>query len=205
MRIRRALAFLAAMAIVATACGDDGGGGLTDDRTRDLAAARPPPRPRSAEARSTFGNFSEPASLDPRCRPAAAPPAASRWPRSTTRSCATTRHAASTRAAPPNRSRRNADFTEWTIKLKPASSSPTAPTTTPKQWRSASTGIASARSRPRHATAPKYFACPRNSTSSGVYMALVKDIAGRRRAHGEVHAERTVELVPVRAVRRGRA
>src|SRR5688500_16283829 len=64
MRVRRALAFLAAMAVVATACGDDGGGGEESQTTPATSSGPTTTKTPVSGGTLIFGNFSEASSLD---------------------------------------------------------------------------------------------------------------------------------------------
>ena len=75
----------------------------------------------------------------------------------------------------------NADSTEWTLKIRPTSSSPTAPTSMPKPCGSPLNRHRSGNANPAATNCAEYWACPRNSQSSNVYMALVKDIVATTR------------------------
>src|SRR5688572_29428195 len=177
MRGRRALAFLAAMAIVATACGDDGDGGDGAQTSTPATSAGGPTTTKTPVAGGTliFGNFPEPASLDNVVSTGSGTtggtemaavydtlmrydPVAGKYEGRTAESVTS-----------------SADFLEWTIKLRAGIKFSDG---TPYDAEAVAFGLNRHRvgtSLPA-ADCAKYFVCPRNSTSSGVYMALVKDI-----------------------------
>ena len=176
MRARRALAFLAAMAIVATACGDDGGGSDESQTTTPATSAGPTTTKAPVSGGTlVFGNFSEAARLDNLVSTgsgttggtemAAVYDTLMRYDPETGKYEGRTAESVTS----------SADFLEWTIKLRPGIkfSDGTAYD---------AEAVAFGLNRHRVGTSipaadcAKYWACPRNGTSSGVYMALVKDV-----------------------------
>jgi peptide/nickel transport system substrate-binding protein len=167
---------LAAFALAATACGDDGDGGSESQSTTPGATAGPTTTKAPVSGGTlTFGNFSEPASLDNVVSTGSGTtggtemaaiydtlmrydPDTGKYENRTAESVSST-----------------ADFLEWTVKIKPNIKFTDG---TPYDAEAVAFGL----NRHRVGTSlpasdcAKYFVCPRNSTSSGVYMATVKDV-----------------------------
>lgn len=174
MRIRRALAFLAAAALVATACGDDGGG---DSQTTAPGTASGPTTTKAPVSGGTliFGNFSEPASLDNAVSTGSGTTGGTEMAAVYDTLMRYDPDAGKYEGRTAESVTSSADFLEWTVKLKPNIKFTDG---TPYDAEAVAFGL----NRHRVGTSlpasdcAKYFVCPRNSTSSGVYMALVKDI-----------------------------
>ena len=174
MRIRRALAFLAAAALVATACGDDGGG---DSQTTAPGTASGPTTTKAPVSGGTliFGNFSEPASLDNAVSTGSGTTGGTEMAAIYDTLMRYDPDAGKYEGRTAESVTSSADFLEWTVKLKPNIKFTDG---TPYDAEAVAFGL----NRHRVGTSlpasdcSKYFVCPRNSTSSGVYMALVKDI-----------------------------
>lgn len=176
MRLTRAFAFLAAMALAATACGDDGGDDGESQSTAPGATAGPATTKTPVSGGTlTFGSFSEPVSLDNvvstgsgttgGTEMAAVYDTLMRYDPETGKYEGRTAESVTS----------SADFLEWTVKLRPNIKFSDG---TPYDAEAVAFGLNRHRvgsSLPATDCA-KYFVCPRNSTSSGVYMALVKDI-----------------------------
>jgi peptide/nickel transport system substrate-binding protein len=174
MRIRRALAFLAAVAIVATACGDDGGG---DSQTTAPGTSGGPTTTKTPVSGGTliFGNFSEPASLDNVVSTGSGTTGGTEMAAIYDTLMRYDPDAGKYEGRTAESVTSSADFLEWTVKLKPNIKFTDG---TAYDAEAVAFGL----NRHRVGTSlpasdcAKYFVCPRNSTSSGVYMALVKDV-----------------------------
>jgi len=164
------------MGVVATACGDDNGGGGESQTTTPATSAGPTTTKAPVSGGTLiFGNFSEPASLDNvvstgsgttgGTEMAAVYDTLMRYDPETGKYEGRTAESVTS----------SADFLEWTIKLRAGIKFSDG---TPYDAEAVAFGLNRHRvgtSLPA-ADCAKYFVCPRNSTSSGVYMALVKDV-----------------------------
>ena len=170
--------FVVALLFIA-ACGDDGGGDDGDAGSSEDSSTSSPP---TTEAEATpqaggtlsFAEYSEPRGLDPIVSTGAGVTGAiemsaiydtiMRWNPETGEYEQRTAESLEP----------NADFTEWTLKLKPGI---TFHDGTPYNAEAVKFGMMRHKSGQQGAPAcAELYACPRNSTSSGVYMQLVKDI-----------------------------
>jgi peptide/nickel transport system substrate-binding protein len=170
----RVLAAGLAVALLAAACGgDDGDGGAATGTTGGPATtvAKTP----VTGGTLTFANFSEPASLDSMVSTGSGTTGGTEMAMVFD---TIARYNPQSKKYEPRTAESitpNADFTEWTVKLRPniKFSDGTAYDAEAVVWglnrHRVGTGIPAAQ-------CATYFACPRNTTSSGVYMALVKDI-----------------------------
>jgi peptide/nickel transport system substrate-binding protein len=165
------LALVTALALIGAACGDDSGGGGTRPTT---TAATTTTRTPQIGGTLTFAEYSEPAGLDPIVSTGAGVTGAiemtavydtiMRWDPATGKYEPRTAESLSS----------NADFTEWTLKLKPGIKF-----TDGTDYDASAVVFGMNRHRSGLPGAPpcaEVVACPRNSTSSGVYMALVKSM-----------------------------
>jgi peptide/nickel transport system substrate-binding protein len=167
---------LAALAVIASACGDDGDGGDESQTTTPGATAGPSTTKQPVSGGTLiFGNFSEPASLDNvvstgsgttgGTEMAAVYDTLMRYDPETGKYEGRTAESVNP----------SADFLEWTVKLRAGIKFSDG---TPYDAEAVAFGL----NRHRVGTSlpasdcSKYYVCPRNSTSSGVYMAVVKDI-----------------------------
>lgn len=168
---------LAAVAVVAAACGDSKDTSSSETTKGGAAASTAPPTSKTPVAGGvlTFASFSEPASLDPLVSTGSGTTGATEMGAvydTLMRYNPETRkyETRTAESATPN-----ADATEWTVKIKPniKFSDGTAYDAEAVAFglnrHRVGTGIAAT-------DCAKYYACPRNGTSSGVYMALIKDI-----------------------------
>jgi peptide/nickel transport system substrate-binding protein len=165
------LVVLVALGLVAAACGDSGGEGGATGTTGTASTTTKQPQ---AGGVLTFGEYSEPAGLDPIVSTGQGTTGAIemvavydtilRW------NPATGKYENRTAESVTS----NADSTEWTVKLKSGIKFSDG---TDYDAEAVKFGMNRHRSGLTGAPAcAEVFACPRNSTSSGVYMALVKDI-----------------------------
>ena len=176
MRVRRALAFLAAMAIVATACGDDGDDGGQSQTTVPGATAGPTTTKAPVSGGTLiFGNFSEPASLDNVVSTGSGTTGGTEMAAVYDTLMRYDPEAGQYEGRTAESVTSSADFLEWTIKLRAGIKFSDG---TPYDAEAVAFGLNRHRvgSSLPASDCSKYFVCPRNSTSSGVYMALVKDI-----------------------------
>ncbi|HEV8296651.1 MAG TPA: ABC transporter substrate-binding protein [Acidimicrobiales bacterium] len=164
------------VAIAFAACGDDGGESGEPDTTSQPGGTAAPTTTKAPQVGGTlvWGEYTEPAGLDPLValgqgtsggiELAAIYDTIMRYNPETGKY--------ETRTAESLNS--NADFTEWTLKLKP-----NIKFTDGTDYDAAAVVFGLNRHRSGTAGAPAcetVVACPRNGTSSGVYMALVKDV-----------------------------
>ncbi|HUP74948.1 MAG TPA: ABC transporter substrate-binding protein [Acidimicrobiales bacterium] len=179
MRVRRALAFLAAIAVVATACGDDGGDGEASPTTTPGATttAGGPTTTKAPVSGGTlvFGNFSEPASLDNVVSTGSGTTGGTEMAAVFDTLMRYNPDTGEYEGRTAETVTPSADFLEWTIKLRAGIKFSDG---SPYDAEAVAFGL----NRHRVGTSipasecATYYVCPRNSTSSGVYMALVKDI-----------------------------
>ncbi|HEX7095243.1 MAG TPA: ABC transporter substrate-binding protein [Acidimicrobiales bacterium] len=174
-RVRMALAGLAVVLLPIAACGDDDDGG-------EGAEGAPTSAPETTEAEGepqrggtlTFAEYSEPAGLDPIVSTGAGVTGAiemsaiydtiMRWNPETGEYEPRTAESLES----------NEDFTVWTLKLKPGI---TFHDGTPYNAEAVVFGMMRHKSgQPGAPPCEEMFACPRNATSSGVYMSLVESM-----------------------------
>jgi peptide/nickel transport system substrate-binding protein len=166
-RTVRVLAALAALSIVAAACGDDSGDGAQATTTQ---AAKEP----KSGGTLSIGTFSETAGLDPIVSTGSGVTGyielAAIYDTILRYNAATGKYEPNTAESVTN----NADYTEWTVKLKPGIKFHDG-----TAYDAEAVKFGMNRHRSGAAGAPpcaELYACPRNSTSSIAYMALVKSI-----------------------------
>ena len=163
------LAVLVAVSLFAAACGDDGDSATTEGESKTSTTVVP----RSGGV-LTFGQYAAPPSLDPivalgsgttgGIEMSAIYDTIMRWNPDTKKYEPRTAESLTS----------SADFTEWTIKVKPGIKF-----TDGTAYDAAAVAFGLNRHRSGTVGAPpcaEVVACPRNSTSSSVYMALVKDV-----------------------------
>jgi peptide/nickel transport system substrate-binding protein len=176
-RVRLAFAMLAVVLLPITACGDDdddgGGGAQPGDGTEAPETTEAEGEPQRGGT-LVFAEYSEPAGLDPIVSTGAGVTGAiemsaiydtiMRWDPETGEYEPRTAESLES----------NADHTEWTLKLKPGI---TFHDGTPYNAEAVVFGMMRHKSgQPGAPPCAELFACPRNSTSSGVYMSLVQSM-----------------------------
>ena len=162
-----------------------------------------PPRPpkRHTGGTITFGTFSETAGLDPIV---SSGNGVTGYIEMNAIYDTIVRYNAQTGKYEPNTAESvtaNADSTEWTVKLKP-----NIKFTDGTAYDAEAVKFGMNRHRSGTAGAPPcadLYACPRNNTSSAAYMAPRQEHRRGRPADGQVHAQRTLAQLPIRAVGRG--
>jgi peptide/nickel transport system substrate-binding protein len=167
-KIIKLLAALAALAVLAAACGDDKGGG------GGAATTSAPAKTPVAGGTITFGTFSETAGLDPIVSSGNGVTGyiemAAIYDTIVRYNVETGKYENNTAESVNS----NADFTEWTVKLKANIKFSDG---TPYDAEAVKFGMNRHRSGiPGAPKCEELYACPRNSTSSAAYMALVKSI-----------------------------
>ena len=196
MRLKRALVVMAAAGLLAAACGGDDKGAPAEHHHSGRSGG-PPPRRRATTKTPvtggtlTFGSYSKISGLDPIVGlgqgTSGGIPMAALYD-SIVRFNQTDEQVRDAHRRVGHAERRL--HSSGRSNSRPASSSPTAPTMTPR--RSVRYEPAPCRHRHPAAECATWYACPRNPMSSSAYMSLVKDIVVVDNDR-EVHADRAVD------------